>query len=138
MHDNPQPNSTPQEAFHKSSEPDPGSLQSARFFGRTDWSSFGVTAVMVLAVYLFTLAPDVTLGSSGIFSVGAMYAGVPHPPGFPVWTLYAHLFTLLPYSNVAWRAALASAVAGSLTCGLIALMASRGAPAFIEVISLQG
>ncbi len=138
MNDNPEPGPTPQEAFHKSSEPVPRNLPSARFFGRTDWLSFGVTAVMVLAVYLFTLAPDVTLGSSGIFSVGAMYAGVPHPPGFPLWVIYAHLFTLLPFSNVAWRVALSSAVAGALTCGVIALMASRGGTAFIEVISLPG
>ena len=63
MNDNPEPSPTPQEAFHKTSELDPGNLQNARFFGRTDWLSFGVTAVMVLAVYLFTLAPDVTLGN---------------------------------------------------------------------------
>src|SRR5207245_6527217 len=132
MSDNPESNPTPQEAFHRSSEPDLANLQHARFFGRTDWLSFGVTALTVLAVYLFTLAPDVTPGSSGVFSVGAMYAGVPLPPGLPLWTIYAHLFTLLPFSNVAWRVALSSAVAGALTCGVIALMASRGETALIE------
>ncbi len=138
MNDDSEPSPTPQEAFHKSSEPVPDNSPSARFFGRTDWLSFGVTAVMVLAVYLFTLAPDVTLDSSGIFAVGALYAGVPHPPGFPLWTLYAHLFTLLPFSNVAWRVALASAVAGALTCGVIALMVSRLGTVLIEAISLPG
>ncbi len=138
MNDNPESNPTPQEAFHKSSESVPGNSQSPRFFGRTDWLSFGVTAVMVLAVYLFTLAPDVTLGSSGVFSVGAMYAGVPIPPGLPLWTIYAHLFTLMPFSNVAWRVALSSAVAGAVTCGVIALMVSRGGTALVEAISLPG
>ena len=100
--------------------------------------SFGLTTVLVLSVYLFTLAPDVTLGSSGAFSVGAMYAGVPVPPGYPLWTIYAHFFTLLPFSNVAWRAGVSSAIAGALTCGVIALMASRCGPALIEAISQPG
>ena len=136
MNNNPESNPTPQEALNQSSELDPGNLQTPHFFGRTDWLSFGLTTVLVLAVYLFTLAPDVTLDSSGILSVGAMYAGVPHPPGFPVWTIYAHLFTLLPFSNVAWRVALSSAVAGALTSGGIALMVSRGGTLLVEAISL--
>ena len=136
MNNNPESNPTPQEALNQSSELDPGNLQTPHFFGRTDWLSFGLTTVLVLGAYLFTLAPDVTLDSSGILSVGAMYAGVPHPPGFPVWTIYAHLFTLLPFSNVAWRVALSSAVAGALTSGGIALMVSRGGTLLVEAISL--
>jgi len=96
-------------------------------FDRFDWLSFGCTTVAALAVYLATLAPEVTLEFSGIFATGARYAGVPHPPGYPVWTLYAWLFArLLPVSNFAWRVALSSAFAGALACGIIALMVSRG------------
>lgn len=88
---------------------------------------FWVATILALAVYLCTLAPEVTLDMSGMFSVGTMYAGVPHPPGFPVWVIYAWGFTqLLPFSNIAWRVAVSSALAGALTCGLIALMVSRG------------
>jgi hypothetical protein len=97
------------------------------FFQRTDWLSFGITTALVLLVYLRTLAPEVGLGNSGIFSVGAMYGGVPRVPGYPVWTIFSWLFTkLLPFSNIAWRVAVASAVGGALTCGVIALMVSRG------------
>jgi hypothetical protein len=47
--------------------------------------------------------------------------------------MYAWLFTwLLPCSNIAWRVAMSSAVAGALTCGVIALMASRGAGGILE------
>ena len=68
-------------------------------FERTDWLSFGVTTALALTVYLMTLAPEVTLGFAGIFSVGAMYGGVPHPPGYPLWTMSAWLFVkLLPVS----------------------------------------
>src|SRR5262245_45669579 len=108
---------------------------STRFYQRTDWSSFWMTTALVLPVYLFTLAPDVTLGFSGIFSTGAMYAGVSHPPGYPLWTIYAWLFTvLLPWLNIAWRVAVSSAVAGALACGVIALMVSRGGAAIVEGI----
>src|SRR5467141_1691757 len=95
-------------------------------FHAVDWLTFCLTSTVVLVGYLVTLAPEVTLGSAGIFSTGAMYAGIPHPPGFPVWTVYAWLFTLLPVSNICWRVALSSAVAASVACGLIALMVSRG------------
>src|ERR1035437_1776838 len=96
------------------------------FFQRTDWLSFGLTAVVVLMVYLRTLAPEVTLEYSGALSTSAKYAGVAQPPGYPVWTLYSWLFvTLLPVSNIARRVAVGSAVAAALACGLVGLMVSR-------------
>jgi len=74
------------------------------FFQSIDWLSFGLTTGISFAIYLFTLAPEVTLENQGIFTTGAFYAGVPHPPGYPLWTLYAWLFTeVLPVSNLAWR-----------------------------------
>ena len=102
-------------------------------FDRTDWLSFGVTSLVSLGIYLFTIAPNVTLDFSGMLATGANYAGVPNPPGFPLWTLYAWLFTkLLPFSNIAWRIAASSAVAAGLTCGLLALMTSRGSVLIAE------
>src|SRR6266436_3069120 len=96
------------------------------FFQRVDWLSFGLATVLTLIVYLWTLAPEVTLEMSGILSTAAMYGGVAHPPGFPLWTLYSWLFTkLLPFSNIAWRVAVSSAVASALTCGVIVLLVSR-------------
>jgi hypothetical protein len=92
-----------------------------------------LATVLVFIGYWFSLADDVGLGFSGIYSVGANYMGVPHPPGYPVWTIYGWLFTkLLPFSNIAWRLAISSAVAGALTCGLIALMVSRSSKALLE------
>ncbi len=92
-----------------------------------------MASVLAFTGYFITLAPDVTLGFSGIFATGAFYAGVPHPPGYPVWTLYAWVFTnLLPFSNIAWRAAVSSAVAGALACGVIALLVSRGGAMLLD------
>src|SRR5690349_9806439 len=113
--------------------PPPVSGERIRFYQPVDWLSFGVTALAALVIYLITLAPDVTLRFSGILATGANYAGVPHPPGFPVWTIYAWLFTkLLPFSNIAWRVAVSSAVAGAVGCGLVALMVSRGGALVLE------
>lgn len=103
------------------------------YFHREDWCSFALATVLVFTGYWFSLADNVGLGFSGIYSVGANYLGVPHPPGYPVWTIYGWLFTkLLPFSNIAWRLAVSSAVAGALTCGLIALMVSRSSKALLE------
>jgi len=104
-------------------------------FRKIDWLTFGVTALLVFIGYYLTLAPDLTLEDSGELATGSFYAGVPHPPGYPVWTMFTWLFTVLvPVSNVAWRVALASAVAGALACGLIALIASRGSSMILEGI----
>jgi hypothetical protein len=104
--------------------PDTGSHDS--YFHREDWCSFAVAMVVVFIGYWFSLANNLGLGFSGIYSVGASYVGVPHPPGYPLWTLYGWLFTkLLPFSNIAWRLAISSAVAGALACGVIALMTCR-------------
>jgi hypothetical protein len=114
----------------------PGALQGIPGFQPTDWLSFGATTLLALLVYLFTLAPDVGLDNSGVWSTAAAYGGVSSPPGYPLWTLWAWAFTkLLPFSNIAWRVAVSSAVAGALACGVIALMVSRGGAAILEQVS---
>ena len=106
-----------------------------RFFNRFDWIAGLAAALVLFAVYLYTLAPDVTLEDSGELAVGSMYAGVPHPPGYPVWTLYSWAFTkLLPFSNIAWRVTVSSAFAAALACGIIAMMVSRGSLLMLEGI----
>ena len=96
-------------------------------FERGDWASFWITVALTLTVYLFTLAPQVTLEFSGLLSTSALYAGVPQTPGYPLWTLYAWSFTkLLPFGNIAWRVAISSAVAAAMACGIVALLVTRG------------
>ncbi len=104
-------------------------------FRRIDWVAFAVTSLLVFIGYYLTLAPDLTLEDCGELATGSFYAGVPHPPGYPVWTVYTWLFTVLvPVSNIAYRVALSSAFAGAVACGLIALMVSRGSSMMIEGI----
>jgi tetratricopeptide (TPR) repeat protein len=104
-------------------------------FRKIDWLAFAITTVAVFIGYYLTLAPDVTLEDSGELATASFYAGVPHPPGYPVWTMFTYLFTLIPHGSVAWRVALASAVAGALACGLLAFLISRGSSMMMEGIA---
>ena len=106
-----------------------------KMFRRWDWITFWLTTLVVLIGYFYTLAPDMTLEDSGELAVASYYAGVPHPPGYPVWTIYTWIFTwLFPFSNIAWRVGLSSAVAGAFACGLVGLMVSRGSSLLMEGI----
>src|SRR5882762_6018076 len=104
-------------------------------FRKTDWLTFLLTFGCVWIGYFLTLAPDVTLEDSGELATGSFYAGIPHPPGYPVWTIYTWLWTvLLPIKNVAWRVALGEATGGALAAGLLGLLVSRGSSLLMEGI----
>lgn len=109
----------------------------APLFRRVDWITFGATTLLTLVVYLFTLAPDLTLEDCGELAVASYYLGVPHAPGYPIWTVYSWLFTvLLPFSNVAWRVAISSAVAAALASGMLGLITARFSSMLIERLDL--
>ena len=104
-------------------------------FRRFDWLAFLIAFGVVLAVYIYTLAPEETLQDSGELCTGAFYAGIPHPPGYPFWSIYAWLWTkLLVIGNVAWRVEVGEATAAAFACGLVALMVSRGSSMLMEGI----
>ncbi len=116
--------------------PPPAPVAPPPLFRRLDWITFAVTTLLVFIGYFLTLSPNLTLEDSGELAVGSFYAGVPHPPGYPVWTIYTWLFTVLvPVSNIAWRVALSSAVAGALACGMLGLLVSRGSSMLLEGIT---
>jgi Flp pilus assembly protein TadD len=113
--------------------PEPAPI--AKLYRSVDWLTFFLTTLLVLVGYLYTIAPDLTLEDSGELAVGSMYAGVPHPPGYPVWTIYTWAFTkFLPISNIAFRVAVSSAVAAALSAGLVGLLISRGSSLILESI----
>ncbi|HPF98601.1 MAG TPA: DUF2723 domain-containing protein [Kiritimatiellia bacterium] len=106
--------------------------QTGAFFRRVDWAAFWTTFLITLAVYVYTLAPTVTLEDSGELAVGSDYLGVPHPPGYPIWTLITWFFQWIfgwvryyGHPNPAWSVGLASAFFGALACGLLALLVCR-------------
>lgn len=91
-------------------------------FHKSDYLIGALAALISLAVYIYTTAPNVTLLDSGEFIVAAQHFGVPHPTGYPLWTILTWLFTLLPLGNAAWEVALLSALFGGLAVGLTAML----------------
>ena len=94
----------------------------SRLFQRGDWICGAIAALAAFAGYAWTTAPSVTLLDSGEFLVAAQHFGVPHPTGYPLWTILAWLFHFLPLGNVAWQTALFSGVCGALTVGLATML----------------
>lgn len=88
----------------------------------TDWITAALAGALSLAVYIWTAAPNVTLLDSGEFIVAAQSFGVPHPTGYPLWTILAWLFQLLPLGNAAWEINIFSGVCGGLAIGLCAAL----------------
>ncbi len=76
---------------------------------------------MALILYSRTLAPTVTLVDSGELIVAAHCAGVPHPPGVPLWVMLAHAASLVPLGSIAVRVNFFSAVCAALACGVLTL-----------------
>ncbi len=72
-------------------------------------------------VYLYFLCPTIAAGDSGELITSAKILGVPHSPGYPLYTMIGHLFTYLPMNSVAWRVNLSSALFCALACLLVYL-----------------
>lgn len=92
----------------------------ARIWDRRDAWVVALTVLASAGVYFWTAAPNVTLLDSGEFVVAAQHFGVPHPTGYPLWTLLAWLFQLLPLGNAAWEINLFSGFCGAIATGLLA------------------
>lgn len=76
-------------------------------------------------IYFYYLCPTIAAGDSGEFITSAKILGVPHPPGYPLYTIIGHVFTYLPMNSVAWRVNLTSAIFCALTCLLVYLSLQR-------------
>ena len=92
---------------------------------RRDVVAAVLTTVIALGVYIYTLAPSVTMEDSGELITAAAQFGVPHPPGYPLWTMSGWTLTqLLPVGSYAWRINLLSALFGAAASGVLAMLAS--------------
>ena len=111
---------------------DSNAVEQGKFFHRIDWLAFWVSGIISLVVYTITLAPTVTLEDSGEFAVAADWLGVPHPPGYPIWTMiawvFARVFSFISFRgqpNPAWGIGFVSAVFGALAAALTAILVCR-------------
>jgi len=78
--------------------------------------------VVALAVYMRTLAPDLTWRNDGAdggdLIAAAAGLGIPHPSGYPSYMLLARAFLLLPIGSEAYRLNLLSAVCAAAAVGV--------------------
>ncbi len=84
-----------------------------------------LAAIGAFALYLPTAAHDIVFGDTPELTAVAIVAGVAHPPGYPLWTMLAHLFTLIPTGSLPFRVALFSVVCHALTVGVVVLSGYR-------------
>lgn len=77
--------------------------------------------VAAFGVYLRTLTPTVGFVDSGELTLAAWSLGNAHPPGFPLYLMLTHLFTLLPLGSVAVRVNIASAFFAATACAMLTL-----------------
>ncbi len=100
-------------------------MKRAHIFKAQDWWVALAATLGAFAMYAYTAAPNVTLLDSGEFLVAAMHFGVPHPTGYPLWTLLSWIFQLLPLGNGSWEVALFSGVCAALAVGICGLLSSN-------------
>lgn len=89
--------------------------------------AFWVSCSVAFIVYVFSLGNGVDFGAMNQRVVAASTWGVAAPPGYPIWTMIANLFTTLfgwvtweGMPNPAWAVSLFSALCGALSVGLLA------------------
>ncbi len=85
-----------------------------------------LAALLVLAGYIYTLAPTVTFWDAGEFIAAARNLGIPHPPGTPLFVMLGHVWgQLLPLPEYAQRLNLLSATMSAAGAGFLFLVAQE-------------
>jgi len=108
---------------------------------RPSWPPALLAALAFGALYVATLAPGLLPADSGEFQIVAATLGVAHPPGFPLYTLLAHLATRLPLAaSPAYQVNLFSAFTSALTLAVVYLsvqrLTQRHPPALVATAAL--
>lgn len=80
------------------------------------WLSALFCALIALAVYSYTLTPNMPTTDGGELITAAWLPGIAHAPGFPLWTILGWLFAhLLKFGDIIFRLNWFSAFLGSTT-----------------------
>jgi hypothetical protein len=88
-----------------------------------------------LLLYLYTSPRGIALEDDGFFVLTAQAWGIAHPPGYPLYTLFAGLFQWLPVGSLAWRIHAFSALCGALTVSVLWLSLRRLLPGSLPALT---
>ena len=92
---------------------------------RSDLLGLALLFAGVFVLYAASTPRTVMLEDDGLFISAAVFAGVGHPPGYPLYIALGRLASLIPLGSVAWRVHALSGLAGALTCVCIAWLVLR-------------
>jgi hypothetical protein len=93
---------------------------------RSSGAGAAAAGALLLAAYVATLAPGITLWDAGELVTAVHGLGVPHPPGTPLFVLVGRAWSsLLPGVPTALATNLLSAAATAAACAVLAWLASR-------------
>ena len=83
--------------------------------GRSDATLAALAGLAAFAVYLRTLAPDLSgYEDTPKFQYLGSVLGTAHPPGYPLHSLLSYVFSWIPIGTIAYRANLMSAFCGAV------------------------
>src|SRR5437762_4909974 len=87
----------------------------------------GAVAVATAAgiLYSLTAARDIVVGDSPELIMAAATLGVAHPPGYPLFTMLGHVFSLMPLGSIPFRVNLLSVICDALAVGVVYSIAQR-------------
>jgi hypothetical protein len=92
----------------------------------TPYAAAGIAALLVLALYVVTLAPSTAMWDTSEYLAAAYVLGTPHPPGNPLFVLLGHIFTILPIApTIAQRVNLMAALTSAASAGIWFLVTER-------------
>ena len=93
---------------------------------RPSYLAAGVASVLVLLLYIVTLAPSTAMWDTSEYIAAAYILGLPHPPGNPFFVLIGKFFSLLPIAgSVAARVNILAAVSSAVSAGMWFLITER-------------
>jgi hypothetical protein len=93
---------------------------------RPSYLAAAITSLVVLVLYLLTLAPSTAMWDTSEYITAAYTLGLPHPPGNPLFVLIGRVFAILPIaSTVAVRINVLAAICSAVSAGMWFLITER-------------
>lgn len=78
-----------------------------------------VLGFFVFLNFLLFQANGIFTGDSGDLVTAAALGGVPHPPGYPLYTWLGYVVSHIPMNTVSWRVTLLSSIPHAVTVALV-------------------